>query len=78
MVMTREPLNMCSISNSDTYSVQEGLKAFVSGRVLTASVDESGMLTGKIRASSKMDRPTMSQWVISFITSIFVNGSSKE
>ena len=37
-------------------SVQERLKAFDSGRVLTASVDESGMLTGKIQASFKKDR----------------------
>jgi hypothetical protein len=55
--MTKEPHNIFSISNSDTDSVQEGLKAFDFGRVLTASVDElARMHTGKIRASFKKDR----------------------
>jgi len=56
--MAKEPITIFSISNfftSDSKWIHKGLKAFDAGRVLTAALNETGVLTGNIRASFKKD-----------------------
>ena len=59
LTMAKDPVTIFTISQffmSDPGSVQKGLKSYDAGRVIHASIDETGVITGKVKASFKKDR----------------------
>ena len=59
VVMAKDPVTIFTITHfftSDPGSVQKGIKAYDADRVEYASIDETGVITGKVKASFKKDR----------------------